>query len=502
MADDLLPRVTKPAPLNEGFLQFMEAAPDAMVCVDGRGRIVLVNAQTERIFGRSRNEILGQPIEVLIPSRYGGAHVKHRDGFLADPHVRPMGLGLDLFALHKDGTEFPVEVSLSPIDTPDGPIVAASIRDTSERVRAERKFRSLLDSAPDAIVVVDETGAMVLVNAQAEAVFGYSREEMLDHKVEMLIPERFAGPHEGHRDGFFRAPKARSMGSGLQLFARRKDGTEFPVEISLSPIDIDEGRLVAAAVRDVSARKAAEAQAREAEEQKRQLEQLRAIDEFRARFINAAAHELYTPLTPIAATLKVFQNPTLRPEDRERAMQILGRNFTRLEGLVTDLLEAARFQSGSVNLNKTRFDLTELVTVAVDSFDAAAREGLIDMTLDASGPLRVHADENRINQVVFNLLSNALKFTAAGGAINVRVGLDEGVASVVVEDDGLGLDDEQMERLFTPFHRMHEGVAPGSGLGLYIAQGFITAHEGRLWATSQGPGKGARFQFTLPLDDA
>ncbi len=475
----------------------MEVAPDAMVCVDHNGRIVLANQQAEALFGRSREAMLGQPIEVLIPSRFRDRHVGHRDGYIDDPHVRPMGQGLDLFALHEDGTEFPVEVSLSPIQVDDHRIVAASIRDTSDRVRAERKFRSLLESAPDAMVIVDDHGRIVLTNAQAEATFGYGKDAMLGQTIEMLIPERFRSRHVGHRDGFFAAPKARSMGSGLELFALHADGSEFPVEISLSPIDTDEGRLVAAAVRDVTERKQAEASAEAAAQQRRDLERLQEQDAFRTRFINAAAHELYTPLTPIRATLKVLERSDLDAAQKAKAMDILSRNFNRLSGLVGDLLEASRFQSGTVQIDLEELDLAVVVRDAVEDFQEAGHEAGITLHVDVGDQLRVQADANRIHQVLDNLLSNALKFTPRGGTVRATAERRDGKVRVAIQDSGAGLDPGQLDRVFTPFVRMHEDMAPGSGLGLYIAQGFINAHGAHLHASSPGPGQGATFEFEL-----
>ena len=169
-----------------------------------------------------------------------------------------MGAGLDLSGRRRDGTEFPVEISLSPIETPRGRFVSAAIRDATERRKVEARFRGLLESAPDAMVIVDGAGRIVLVNAQAEAIFGYPRAELLGQPLEMLIPERYRARHVGHRADFFRHPKARPMGANLDLYARRRDGTEFPVEISLSPLETEEGVLVSTAIRDVTERRRVE----------------------------------------------------------------------------------------------------------------------------------------------------------------------------------------------------------------------------------------------------
>src|SRR5271170_416690 len=211
------------------FGAVLDAAPDAMLIVDRQGRIVLANTISEQMFGYSRKDMVGQKVEILVPPRFRSKHPGHRSGYFSgDPHVRPMGVGLNLLGLRKDGAEFQVEISLSPVQTPEGPMVISAIRDVTARKGAEDKFRALLESAPDAMVIVDQRGRIVLVNSRTEELFGYARRELLGYTVEVLIPERFHDRHLVHRSGFFHDPRPRPMGEELELFGLRKDGSEFP----------------------------------------------------------------------------------------------------------------------------------------------------------------------------------------------------------------------------------------------------------------------------------
>src|SRR6184192_1456640 len=205
------PGVLRGATADRWFGDLLESAPDAIVGVDDQGRIVLINSQTEKIFGYGRDELLNQPVEILLPERVRRAHERHRAGYVVDPRTRPMGVGLDLAGRRKDGSEFPAEISLSPFQTEDGLIVTSIIRDISERKNAEDRFRGLMESAPDAMVIVDQDGRIVLVNGQVERLFGYGRDELLGKPVEVLVPERYRRLHPEHRSSYFGDPQTRPM---------------------------------------------------------------------------------------------------------------------------------------------------------------------------------------------------------------------------------------------------------------------------------------------------
>jgi len=250
---------------EQRFRLVVEAAPNSMVMIDQAGKIIMINTQVERVFGYSRAELLGQPVEMLLPERFRSHHPELRRRFFADPQPRPMGAGRDLYGLKKDGSEFPVEIGLNPIETNEGTMVLSAIVDITARKAAElalreseQRFRLVVEAAPNAMVMIDRAGKIVMVNTQAERVFGYSRAELVGQPVEMLLPERFRSHHPGLRKTFFVDPRPRPMGAERDLYGLKKDGSEFPVEIGLNPIETEEGTMVLSAIVDITARKAAE----------------------------------------------------------------------------------------------------------------------------------------------------------------------------------------------------------------------------------------------------
>ncbi len=495
-------KVQRDAKLLEArFRDLLESTPDAIVMINVTGRIVMVNSQAERLFGYQRADLLGQPVEMLLPQRYRGAHLGHRGGFVAQPRTRTMGAGLELYGLRQDGVEFPVEVSLSPIETEEGPMVMSAIRDTTDRKRADQKFKDLLEAAPDAMVIVNRQGRIVLVNSQAVKLFGWSRDELLSQPIELLIPARFGGAHPQHRNQFFSEPRSRAMGAGLELHGLRKDGSEFPVEISLSPLETEEGLFVSSAIRDVTERKRIEQAVRD---KNLELENAALVKD---RFLASMSHELRTPLNAVigfTGTL-LMKLPGPLNAEQEKQLRIVQTGARHLLSLINDLLDVAKLGASKLNLNLETVDCRAVVEeVAATLGPDAVRKALAFATHVPPDSVMLRTDRRALSQILINLLGNAIKFTQRGGVqltlVNDLSHPEGRRVVVLVQDTGPGIPAEDQPRLFEAFSRIESAdrrYHEGTGLGLHLSRKLAEALGGRLTFEST-EGQGTTFSLEIP----
>ena len=494
------------APSREAYFRaLLEAAPDAVVIADGDGRIVLVNAQTERLFGYPRDRLVGQAVEILVPEDQQGHHAGHRRAYFGAPRVRAMGEGMELSGRRADGSAFPVAISLSPVETEEGTLVIAAIRDVTHARQAEKalrdretRFRALLEAAPDAIVIADRSGRIELVNAQAERIFGYPRDRLIGQPIEVLVPERLQGRHAGHREGYFRQPRVRAMGEGLELHGRRADGSEFPVAISLSPVETAEGALTIAAIRDVTERRRVDREVKALNERlTRDNAELAAVNRELEAFSYSVSHDLRAPLRAIDG----FSQALL--EDSGDSLDATGRDYLnrvrraaqRMGVLIDDLIKLSRVTRADTYMQDV--DLSALAEGVAQDLQAAAPGRLADFAIEPG--MIAHGDARLLQIALENLLGNAWKFTAGRTPARIEFGrgAQGGAEAFFIRDNGAGFDMAHADQLFRAFQRLHDAAEfPGTGIGLATVQRVIHKHGGRIWATGEVD-RGATFFFTL-----
>ena len=476
----------------------LEAAPDAMVVVNQAGEIVLLNVQAEKQFGYRRDALVGQKVNNIIPEGFAERLIADGTRTAADALAQQIGTGLELTGRRQDGSEFPIEIMLSPLESAEGILVTAAIRDISVRKDAEKhlaqmegRYRGLLEAAPDAMVVVNQDGEIVLLNVQAEKQFGYHRDELLGQKVKNIIPEGFA--ERLIADGLRSAEEAlaQQIGTGIELIGRRKDGSEFPIELMLSPLESAEGILVTAAIRDITTRRMAEAHLLQ------KVDELYRSNEELGQFAYIASHDLQEPLRMVASYTQLLSRryKGKLDSDADEFIAFAVDGASRMQRLIQDLLTYSRVGTKGKDLLDT-------------SSEEALQQALMNLrgAIEESGALVTHdplpavlADDMQLIQLFQNLVGNAIKYQRPG-VPRVHVSAARNGAkkwTFAVQDNGLGIDSQYFEKIFGMFQRLHKREEfAGTGIGLAICKKIVERHGGSISVESE-PGQGSTFRFSL-----
>jgi PAS domain S-box-containing protein len=462
--------------------QVLEFAPNGFALTMEDGSIVLVNAELERMFGYSREQLLESHIERLLPERFRDGHALLRDGNWNDFKPRSMGAGREFFGMRADGSEFPIEIGINALQTPRGTMVVETIADISVRKRLEKMFQKIVEAAPCGIVMIDGQGRIAMVNPQAESMFGYDRSELIGNPLEILLPERLRAAHGAHRHAFLAAPSIRQVGVGRDLTARRKDGFEFPVEIGLNPVAGSSEGLVLAMVTDITGRNTMQLELQQANAN---LEQ----------FMYAASHDLKSPLHGISELVEWIKED-LGADVAPEVARNLGRvsdRVRRLDRVIDDLLAYAR--AGATSSEETLLD----PQAAIDAvLEILPRPPGFTVTVNvAAQPFMT--SRAPLESMLRNLISNAINHhDRSAGHIDIRVEDDGRYCVFRIADDGPGIPSAHHERVFRMFQSLARGNQRHSGIGLALTKRLVEAHGGWIKLDSTEGVRGTTFSVSWP----
>jgi PAS domain S-box-containing protein len=502
---------------TEVLLAVMDTSPLALIALDHAGTVRLWSRGAERMFGWNQDEVLGKPLPTVPPE-----HEIEFRRLLASQFSGESFQDVDTIRMGKDGSRFPIALWTAPLFDASGAVASVvnliadmtAHKKTAAEASLTQRFYGLLESAPDAILEVDREGRILLVNAEAERLFGAARGELVGEKIEALIPHRFRAGHTAQRNAYAEHPVSRPMGSGLDLYAMRKDGTEFAVDINLSPVEGEDPGRVMCVLRDVTARRKAEEQIRllnqNLAEANRELavrnNEVERANRLKSEFLASMSHELRTPLNAIIgfSDLLAEQTGQVLSEKQMRFLGHIRQGAHHLLDLINDILDLSKIEAGRLELFRENFLLEDALEETLASVRPMAAAKRIIIERQAPADLMIVADRVRFKEILVNLLSNAVKFTPEGGSVSVSAVSGGGWITFSVTDTGVGIAPEEHASIFESFHQAGDttkGVREGTGLGLAITKRLVEMHGGRISVESE-PGRGSCFHFTLPQQAA
>jgi PAS domain S-box-containing protein len=483
---------------EKAFKSLFEHATISILVTDENGAINLVNPNAEKLFGYSKEELTGKPIEILIPENLKEIHCQHRQHYFQAPKARPMGLGKDLFARNKNGRTFPVEISLGHYKLGAKKMAVAFITDVSERKKAEAILRAseettrlIMNSALDAIICIDTNGCITVWNPQAEHTFGWKEEEMKGRRLsETIVPEQHREAHEAGLKRYLTTREERVLNKLITITALHRDGKEFPIELTIVPMRQNDTDFFCAFIRDITERRESESRQKEyADDLERKNIELE-------QFAYVASHDLQEPLRTVSGFVELLKRHYKKEADENviKYINYITDASDRMRRLVQDLLDYSRLGRERIlepiNCNQVVQQVLSDLTMAVQESHAVIN---IELLPTVSG----YATE--MKQLFQNLISNSLKFRKRGEppVINISAMPKEDHWQFKIADNGIGIDEKYWERIFIIFQRLHtKNEYEGTGIGLAHCKKIAELHNGKIWLDSI-VGEGSIFYFTI-----
>jgi protein-histidine pros-kinase len=481
---------------EQRFKALLEALPDPLLIVDRTGTIVQINEQAERSFGYRRDELRGRPVEILIPERRRAAHQQAFPHYFAESQARPMAAGLNLSARRKDGTEFPIEVTLSPLETPEGALLIANVRDATARRQAElatARLAAIVQSSDDSILSVALDGRLLSWNDASERIYGYTAEEAVGQPIDAILPLEGRATWSDYLGSIQRGEAI----AAHETTIRRKDDGYLPAAVTVSPLRDQPGRLMGASIvaKDITRLKAA---LQAAAHHTAELEALRETNKLKDHFLSTISHEMKTPLSLITGYAELLEDTCA-----EKAwLAGIQEGSRRLTAHLNNVLDYTALLSGTLPIDKTENSPGELVHQAIDMAGPAFAEKGVSLEVTVAPDLPpLCGDPRRIVQMLTQLLDNARKFTPPGGCVGIRVRADGPALRFEVWDSGVGIPAQDRDRIWAAFTQLDIGDAlrkGGLGLGLTLVMKLAELHGGRVELEST-VGCGSVFTLVLPI---